>query len=46
LRGITSFGDEVCGGGHPAAYTDVEKFTDWIIDTIYLFETKQYPFNK
>lgn len=46
LRGITSFGDEICGGGHPAAYADVEKFTDWIILTMYTYEITQYPFSK
>ena len=44
LRGITSFGVDACGSGRPAAYTDVEVYRDWIIDTVYEEETKQFPY--
>ena len=45
LRGITSFGVETCGSGRPAAYTDVEMYKKWIIDTIYEEERSQFPFS-
>ena len=34
LVGVVSFGTPDCGTGVPGAYTRVEKFLEWIKDTL------------